>query len=165
MHAIDAKLVMVTDGRIGTLVMDAMDVYNAATKTVYKYCGTLKPLLASYLIQFESHETGKAEAEEKNQLILVLKKVELQLRMEQMKIDIEVKGFNENYALGIAASIDNIKEAFKTEIQHISDLKVHISSTETLIKMDDVQELRDTVIKSVQDLIAQCDEYRKRHNN
>lgn len=165
MHAIDAKLVMVTDGRIGTLVMDAMDVYNAATTTVYKFCGILKPLLASYLVQFESHETGKAEAEEKSQLIKVLKKVELQMRMEQMKIDIEVKGFNGKYAPGIAASIDNIKEAFKTEIQHIGDLKVHILSTETLVKMDGVQELRDMVINSVQDLIANCEEYRERHTN
>lgn len=155
---------METDGKTGTLVMDAMDVYHSATKTVYEFCGTLKPLLTSYLNQFEDHDTGISETE-KNQLVQVLKKGGLQMIMAQLKIRIEDEGFNVKFAPKIAESMNSIKKAFKTEMQHIGELEVQISIAETNIKMDNVPDLHDTVVKSIQDLIAKCEEYRKRYDN
>lgn len=61
--------------------------------------------------------------------------------------------------------IEKTKVNLVGEIQHIGNLKVKTKNANTYISMDEVPELRDMVIKAAQDLINQCEEYRKRHTN
>ena len=63
-----------------------------------------------------------------------------------------------------AENIEKIKATLKTEIKHIGDLKVQTENTKSYINVDEIPEMRDDVIKSVQSLITHCDAYRKRHN-
>lgn len=59
--------------------------------------------------------------------------------------------------------IESTKKTLKSEIQQIGNLKVKTKNTNTYVGMDQVPDLREMVIKSAQDLIDQCEEYRKRH--
>lgn len=61
--------------------------------------------------------------------------------------------------------IDEAKRILKREIQHIGDLKIQTEGTKTFLDLDEVQELRDTITTSIQELITKCNEYRKRHIN
>lgn len=61
--------------------------------------------------------------------------------------------------------IDETKKILRQEIHHIGELKTQTTETKTFIGMDDVKELKDTIIGSVHGLITKCDEYRKRHIN
>lgn len=61
--------------------------------------------------------------------------------------------------------IERTKMTLQIEIQHIGNLKVRTKNTNTYVGMDKVPDLREMVIKSALDLVAQCDEYRKRHIN
>lgn len=60
-------------------------------------------------------------------------------------------------------NIDDTKKVLRTEIQHISDLKVQILQTQTFVDLDYVPDLRDKAINTAQNLIAKCMGYRKRH--
>lgn len=59
--------------------------------------------------------------------------------------------------------IDSTKIKLENEIRAIGDLKVQTQDTKLLVPMDHLDELRDTVLQSVNNLIAQCNEYQKRH--
>lgn len=61
--------------------------------------------------------------------------------------------------------IEKTKVTLKTEIHHIGTVKVKTKNTKMYVGMDEVPDLRDMVIKAAQDLIDQCEEYRKRHIN
>lgn len=61
--------------------------------------------------------------------------------------------------------IDSTKKILKEEIHHIGLLKVKCKNTNSFVSLDGASELRDMVIKSVEDLIANCEEYRTRHIN
>lgn len=60
-------------------------------------------------------------------------------------------------------NIDNTKKLLGREIQYITDLKIQIGNTNDFVNLDQVPDLRKTVIESAKDLIAKCEEYRKRH--
>lgn len=78
----------------------------------------------------------------------------------------EVKSFFEDLQKLIGKTnvdIDSTKVKLQNEIKSIGDLKVQTQDTKYLIPMDHLDELRDTILKSVNSLIAQCKEYQKRH--
>lgn len=62
-------------------------------------------------------------------------------------------------------NIDKTKATLKTEIQHIGDLKVQTEGTKTYINLDNIPQMRDDIIESVQKLIKNCADYRDRHNS
>lgn len=61
--------------------------------------------------------------------------------------------------------IDATKNTLHTEIQHIGELKVKTKETQAFINVDDIPDLRDVVIQSIEELIQKCLEYRTRHIN
>lgn len=62
-----------------------------------------------------------------------------------------------------ANDIENTKKTLTDEIKHIGEIKVKTQETKTFVGLDDVPELRDTVIQSAHELIAKCTEYREKH--
>lgn len=59
--------------------------------------------------------------------------------------------------------IDSTKGKLRDEVKSIGKLKVQTEETKSLIPMDDLDALRDTILDSVNNLISQCKEYQKRH--
>lgn len=59
--------------------------------------------------------------------------------------------------------IDNIKRILYMEIQEIGNLKMKTKETETYMDLDNAPQLRDTLVHSAQDLIADCNEYSRKH--
>lgn len=64
-----------------------------------------------------------------------------------------------------ATQIDDIKSILKKEVKQIADLKNQIESAKSFVDVDNIQDVRDDVIKSVNELLTCCDDYRKRHNS
>ncbi|KAJ6633170.1 Hemolysin E [Pseudolycoriella hygida] len=85
---------------------------------------------------------------------------ELQAKMQ------EVKGFFEKLQGTIEQTnvdIDSTKGKLKDEVKSIGVLKVQTEETKQLIPLDYLDELRDTILESVNNLIKECDAYQKRH--
>lgn len=61
--------------------------------------------------------------------------------------------------------IDATKKTLHSEIQSIGELKVKTKETHAFINVDDIPDLRDIVIQSMEGLIEKCMEYRTRHIN
>lgn len=87
--------------------------------------------------------------------------------IRKLKRELEiVKQFYYHLHIKIEHAFNNIhetKKVLKQEIQHITELKIQIQQTEMFVNLDQVPDLRDTVIDSANDLIVKCEEYRKRH--
>lgn len=156
---------MIADAK--TKMLNAMDEYISATQSVYEWAGTAIPLLTKYIEQF-----GKGA--EKNLLAKMLDDGVQQMRNAQNQIGGASVSLNEvagsSIDHGTAGSeifqkIDNMKGTFHTGIQHIADLVVRNENTIAYIGLEDIPELRDTIIESAKNLIAKCEEYRKRHAN
>lgn len=78
----------------------------------------------------------------------------------------EVKNFFDHLKSKIDRSnvdIDATKSKLQGEVKNIGALKIQNEETKTLIPLDDLDALRDNVLGSVNALIAQCNEYQKRH--
>lgn len=65
--------------------------------------------------------------------------------------------------LQAAKDIDETKKQLQEEIEHIGKLKVATKTTTAFIDLDEIPDMRDIVIKSINDLITNCIEYRTRH--
>lgn len=77
----------------------------------------------------------------------------------------KIKTFHENLDAKVEHAtweIEDIKKILKTEIQHISELKIQTERTEFFVNLD-LKDLRDTIIKSAEALIDRCEDYRTRH--
>lgn len=59
--------------------------------------------------------------------------------------------------------IVEIKTQLKTEVQHISNLMVQVSETESYINLDEIPDMRDEVIASVKKLMKHSSDYCTRH--
>lgn len=59
--------------------------------------------------------------------------------------------------------VDVTKDLLNNEILEIGDLKVQTKETGAFIDLDAVPELRDTLVKSAQNLIQDCNDYRRKH--
>lgn len=59
--------------------------------------------------------------------------------------------------------IDDTKNKLNVEIVEIGELKIKTKETNSFIDLDDIPELRDTLVQSAQNLIDNCNEYRRKH--
>lgn len=59
--------------------------------------------------------------------------------------------------------IDVTKNMLNLEIMEIGELKVETKETRAFLDLGDIPELRDTLMKSAESLIDNCDNYRKKH--
>lgn len=78
----------------------------------------------------------------------------------------KIKMFYYYLHVQMAAAFNNIDDTKRTllkEIQHISDLKIQIDQTQTLVDLDYVADLREQAIDAANHLITKCMAYRKRH--
>lgn len=78
----------------------------------------------------------------------------------------EIKNFFDHLKSLIAQSntdIDATKNKLQAEVKNIGVMKTQNEETKTLIPLDELDVLRDNILGSVNNLIAQCDEYQKRH--
>lgn len=77
----------------------------------------------------------------------------------------ELKKFYDNLNDKVQDAMRNIvtaKVILKKEVNYISDLKVQTQQTITFVQLDDVPDLRDTVIESIRNLTTKCEEYRNK---
>lgn len=78
----------------------------------------------------------------------------------------EVQNFYDNLKAIIDKTnvdIDSTKRKLQEEVSNIGEMKTQTDSTKTLIPMDELDALRDSILDAVNTLIAQCNEYQKRH--
>lgn len=62
-------------------------------------------------------------------------------------------------------NIIDATEILQTEIQHIYNLETQTEQEVWFVNLDEVSELRDMIIQSTQHLIADCEQYQKKHNS
>lgn len=84
----------------------------------------------------------------------------------EKKIVKKLVGFHDKLDEKIQEAMINIaitQKLLKMEIKHIANLKSQIQQTVTFVNLDGVPNLRDTVIESARNLIAKCEEFRKKY--
>lgn len=86
------------------------------------------------------------------------------LKKKMNKVKLFYDNLDEKVAQATVA-IEDTKKILKTEIQHISDLKIQTQRTEFFVNLDSVPDFRDTIISSANDLIDRCESYKTRHIN
>lgn len=85
-----------------------------------------------------------------------------QLKRELRKIEMFYYHLHLNIEQALN-SIDDTKKMLGHEIEHITEIKIQIGDTQLFVNLDELADMRDTIIETAQGLVRKCEQYRKRH--
>lgn len=78
----------------------------------------------------------------------------------------EINDFYQKLKLKIDTAfrdVEDTKNKLNNEVLEVGELKVKTKETKSFIDLDDIPDLRDTLRESAQNLIDDCNEYRRKH--
>lgn len=171
-------------------MMNSIDARFHASQKIFEWATLTVFHLKLYIELFDGHDKKKFETQ-KQLLIDVLDKGIAQMNAALMEFEpisigfdsvgehlkalkrqhipdklSELKQFYKKLARKVTSATQNIifaQSVFVKQIELVFNLKTQIQQTMTFTNLNERTGLRDIVINSAQSLIANCEDYRKRH--
>lgn len=181
-------------GDIKTFIIDGIDVYRTTPKPIIEWCDRVTPLLTAYnnqKITRASEQRGiLIKTLDNGELIMHDAQIglqkgamtfnkaagELNILENQLANNLDE---NKNQSLkqliaDLNGKVATIREFFEQFIctknhiakivQDIGDFKIQTEETKTYIALDDIPELKDSVIQTTQKVIAKCGEFHRKYD-
>lgn len=168
-------------GNLKTELLNIIDEYDSATQTIYEWCGLSAGYLKTYINLFDANNESKRKLQKKfvtNVLEHGTKKIEKAQENLDQCIDCfnrtsghlaslsssEVNGNLKPTIDQALAKTKQTKDKLNEKMQKMKELKIEVIKSEPEeVLSDSVNELRQRTIASAEQLIANCNEYRKNH--
>lgn len=180
-------------GDIKTFLMDGIGVYKTTPKSIFEWCDTVTSLLTAYNDQKVSRASEQREILIKtlddgetvmndaqnglhkssvtfNKAAGKLNALENRLAND---LDENIHESLKKLISDLNGKVATIREFFEQfictkdhitkQIREIGDFKVQTEETKSYVSLDDIPELKDSVLQSTQKVITKCDEFHKKY--